>query len=41
MFNLAAIIEPKDGIMWRDTRKYANAFGAPEWRAQWVERMQP
>jgi len=35
------IIELRDGKMWRDTRYYAEPFEAPEWRAQWVERMKP
>jgi hypothetical protein len=35
------IIELKDGKMWRDRRYYAEPFEAPEWRAQWVEQMEP
>jgi hypothetical protein len=27
--------------MWRDRRYYAEPFEAPEWRAQWVEQMEP
>ena len=34
------IIELRDGKMFRDTRYYSEPFGAPEWRAQWVERME-
>ena len=34
------IIELKDGRIWRDRRYYAEPFEAPEWRAQWVERME-
>jgi|SRR5215217_2988992 hypothetical protein len=41
VYNVAVIIELKDGKMWRDTRYYAEPFEAPEWRAQWVERMEP
>lgn len=37
--NVVAIIELKDGKIFRDTRYYAESFEAPEWRAQWVERM--
>ena len=33
------IIELRDGKMFRDTRYYSEPFEAPEWRAQWVERM--
>jgi hypothetical protein len=29
----------KDGKMWRDRWYFAEAFEAPEWRSQWVERM--
>jgi hypothetical protein len=39
VYNVAVIIELKDGKMWRDTRYYAEPFEAPEWRAQWVEPM--
>ena len=35
------IYELKDGKIWRDTRYFAEPFEAPEWRAQWVERMEP
>jgi hypothetical protein len=35
-----SIVELKGGKMWRDTRYYAEPFEAPEWRAQWVERME-
>jgi hypothetical protein len=35
------IIELRDGKMWRDRRYYAEPFEAPEWRAQWVEQMEP
>ncbi len=34
------IYELKDGKIWRDTRYYSQPFEAPEWRAQWVERME-
>ena len=38
--NVVAIIELRDGKMFRDTRYYAKPFEAPEWRAQWVEQME-
>jgi hypothetical protein len=41
IFTVVAIIELRDGKMWRDTRYYAEPFEAPEWRAQWVERLEP
>jgi hypothetical protein len=31
--------ELKDGRIWRDTRYYSQPFEAPEWRAQWVEKL--
>ncbi len=33
------IIELRDGKMWRDRRYYAEPFEAPDWRSQWVERI--
>jgi hypothetical protein len=36
----AAILELKDGKVWRDTRYFAEPFEAPEWRADLVERME-
>ena len=40
VFDVVLIIELKEGKMWRDTRYYAEPFEAPEWRSQWVERME-
>lgn len=40
VFHSAAILELRDGKIWRDTRYYAEPFEAPAWRAQWVERME-
>lgn len=40
VFRGVAIFELRDGRIWRDTRYYAEPFEAPEWRAQWVERME-
>jgi hypothetical protein len=40
VFDVVLIIELKDGKIWRDRRYYAEPFEAPEWRAQWVERME-
>jgi hypothetical protein len=39
-YHVALIVEFWDGKIWRDTRYYAEPFEAPEWRAQWVERME-
>ena len=35
-----AILELKDGKVWRDTRYFAEPFEAPQWRAHLVERME-
>ncbi len=40
VFDVVLLIELKDGKIWRDRRYYAEPFEAPEWRAQWVERME-
>ena len=37
VFTIVAIIELRDGKMWRDIRYYAEPFEAPEWRAKWAE----
>ena len=39
VFHGAAIVELKDGKMWRDTRYFGEPFEPPPWRAQWVERI--
>ena len=39
IYNATLIIELRDGKVLRETRYYAEPFEAPEWRAQWVERM--
>jgi hypothetical protein len=38
VFDVAMILELKDGRIWRDRRYFAEPFEAPERRAQWVER---
>jgi hypothetical protein len=40
VFDVVLLIELRDGKMWRDRHYYAEPFEAPEWRAQWVERME-
>ena len=40
VFHVVLLIELREGKMWRDRRYYAEPFEAPEWRAQWVERME-
>ncbi len=40
VYDVVLILELRDGRIWRDTRYYAEPFEAPEWRAQWVERME-
>ncbi len=39
IFDVVLIFELRDGKMWRDRWYFAEPFEAPEWRAQWVERM--
>jgi hypothetical protein len=34
-----SVIELRDGKVVKETDYYAQPFQAPEWRAQWVERM--
>jgi hypothetical protein len=36
-----SIVEMRDGKVVRQTDYFANPFPAPEWRRQWVERMEP
>ena len=38
--DVVLIFELRDGRMWRDRWYFAEPFEAPEWRAQWVERME-
>ena len=38
--DVVVISELRDGKMWRDRWYFAEPFGAPEWRSQWVERME-
>jgi hypothetical protein len=38
--DLVLILELRDGKMWRDRWYFPEPFEAPEWRAQWVERME-
>ena len=40
VYDVAMILELKDGRIWRDRRYYAEPFEAPEWRARWVERVE-
>jgi hypothetical protein len=36
---LTSIVEFRDGKIARQTDYFANAFPAPDWRAQWVQRV--
>jgi hypothetical protein len=38
--DMTMILELKNGRIWRDRRYYAEPFEAPDWRAQWVERVE-
>ena len=39
VLEVVLIFELRDGKMWRDRWYFAEPFEAPEWRRQWVERM--
>ena len=39
--NVVLILELRDGKMWRDRWYFAEPIEAPEWRAQWVEPLEP
>jgi hypothetical protein len=41
VFDVVVISELREGKMWRDRWYFAEPFEAPEWRARWVERMEP
>lgn len=38
---MANIVEFRDGKITKETRYYSAPFEPPDWRAQWVERMEP
>ena len=40
IFTVLLVFELRNGKIWRDTRYYGEPFDAPEWRAQWVERVE-
>lgn len=40
VFDIVLILELRNGKMWRDRWYFVEPFEAPEWRAQWVERME-
>ena len=40
ILTFVVISELRDGKMWRDRWYFAEPFEAPEWRAQWGERME-
>jgi hypothetical protein len=37
VYDVANIVEFRDGRIWRETRYYAAPFDPPDWRSQWVE----
>ena len=39
VYLVVCIVEFRDGKIARETRYYPEPFEPPEWRAQWVERM--
>src|SRR3712207_7907402 len=38
VMNGVAILELRDGRIWRDTRYFAEPFEPPAWRSEWVDR---
>ena len=36
---MLALFQLKDGLLYRQTTFFAEPFDAPDWRAQWVERI--
>lgn len=40
IYDVALTFELRDGKMWRDRWYFAEPFEAPEWRSQWIERME-
>ncbi len=38
---MVALIEVRDGLIGKSTTYFAPVFDAPEWRQQWVERLEP
>jgi ketosteroid isomerase-like protein len=40
IYHAVGVVEFRDGKILRETRYYADPFDAPEWRAEWVERME-
>ncbi len=40
-YDVVLILELREGKIFRDTRYYAEPFEAPEWRARWVEPIEP
>jgi hypothetical protein len=40
MYLVVCIFEFRDGKIFRETRYYPQPFEPPEWRAQWVERIE-
>lgn len=40
LWYVTMIVELRDQLIWRATSLFAEAFEAPAWRAQWVERIE-
>ena len=41
VYDVVLILELREGKIYRVTRYYAEPFEAPEWRARWVEPIEP
>jgi hypothetical protein len=40
-WHIVAVVKMREGKMWRSTTFFAQEFPAPDWRSQWVERIEP
>lgn len=40
VYHWVAILEYKDGLVWRETNYFAEPFEAPDWRAPFAERLE-
>ena len=39
-YHVISVVELRDGLVWRSTTFFAAPFDAPDWRAQWIERIE-
>ena len=41
VWHFVALVTMREGKIWRETDYFAEPFDAPEWRSQYVERIEP